>query len=177
VRDEISKALRELRDPASGRAIVAAVHRREELFSGPHVDRVPDLVVEFVDYEWLGKGNLKSRTETIWDKVEIAGSDAAYVGSHRHEGIVALSGPSAAPGGLFASIEDVAPTIQYLLGEPIPESMEGQLIDAAIDPALLESRPPAYAADDVEVSAGVRVFEDNEAGDVQERLRGLGYIE
>jgi predicted AlkP superfamily phosphohydrolase/phosphomutase len=62
VRDEISKALRELRDPASGRAIVAAVHRREELFSGPHVDRVPDLVVEFVDYEWLGKGNLKSRT-------------------------------------------------------------------------------------------------------------------
>ena len=55
--------------------------------------------------------------------------------------------------------------------------MEGQLIDAAIDPALLESRPPTYAADDVEVSAGVRVFEDNEAGDVQERLRGLGYIE
>ena len=52
-------------------------------------------------------------------------ADAAYVGSHRHEGIVALAGPSAAPGGLFASIEDVAPTIQYLLGEPIPESMEG----------------------------------------------------
>jgi hypothetical protein len=130
-----------------------------------------------VDYEWLGKGNLKSRTETIWDRVEIAGTDAAYVGSHRHEGIVALSGPSAAPGGLFASIEDIAPTIQYLLGEPIPDSMEGRLIDAAIDPALLESRPPAYAADDVEVSAGIRAFEDNEAGDVQERLRGLGYIE
>ena len=86
-------------------------------------------------------------------------------------------GPSAAPGGLFASIEDVAPTIQYLLGEPIPEGMEGQLIDAAIDPALLERRPPVYAADDVELSAGVRAFEDNEAGDVQERLRGLGYIE
>ena len=137
--------------PASGRQIVAAVHRREELFSGPHIERVPDLVVEFVDYEWLGKGNLKSRTESIWDKVEIAGTNAAYVGSHRHEGIVALAGPSAAPGGLFASIEDIAPTIQYLLGEPIPESMEGQLIDAAIDPALLESRPPVYVADDVEV--------------------------
>ena len=102
---------------------------------------------------------------------------AAYVGSHRHEGIVALTGPSAAPGGLFASIEDVAPTIQYLLGEPIPESMEGRLIDAAIDPALLESRPPAYAADDVEISGDLRVFDDDEAGNVQERLRGLGYIE
>ena len=146
---------------------MAAVHRREELSRGPQIERVPDLVVEFVDYEWLGKGNLKSRTEGIWDRVEISGSKAAYVGSHRHEGIVALAGPSAAPGGLFASIEDIAPTIQYLLGEPIPESMEGRLIDAAIDPALLESRPPAYAAGDVEVSSGVRAFADDEAGDVQ----------
>jgi predicted AlkP superfamily phosphohydrolase/phosphomutase len=177
VRDAIAKSLRELRDPAGGRPIVAAVHRREDLFSGPQLERVPDLVVEFVDYEWLGKGNLKSRTEGIWDKVEISGTNAAYVGSHRHEGIVALAGPSAAPGGLFASIEDIAPTISYLLGEPIPESMEGQLIDAAIDPALLESRPPTYAAGDVELSTGIRAFADDEAGDVQDRLRGLGYIE
>jgi predicted AlkP superfamily phosphohydrolase/phosphomutase len=177
VRDRIAKGLRELRNPATGRPIVAAVHRREDLFSGSQLDRVPDLIVEFIDYEWLGKGNLKSRTEGIWDQIEIAGSDAAYVGSHRHEGIVALAGPSAAPGGLFASIEDVAPTIQYLLGEAIPVSMEGRLIDAAIDPALLESRPPTYAVGEVDVSSGVRAFDDDEAGDVQERLRGLGYIE
>jgi predicted AlkP superfamily phosphohydrolase/phosphomutase len=177
VRDAVAHGLRELRDPATGRQIVAAVHRREELVSGPQIERVPDLVVEFADYAWLGKGNLKSRTESIWDRVEIAGTDAAYVGSHRHEGIVALTGPSAAPGGLFASIEDVAPTIQYLLGEPIPESMEGQLIDAAIDPALLERRPPEYVAGDVEVDRGIRAFADDEAGQVQDRLRGLGYLE
>jgi predicted AlkP superfamily phosphohydrolase/phosphomutase len=177
VRDAIAHGLRELCDPATGRQIVAAVHRREELFSGPQIERVPDLVVEFADYAWLGKGNLKSRTESIWDRVEIAGTDAAYVGSHRHEGIVALTGPSAAPGGLFASIEDVAPTIQYLLGEPIPESMEGRLIDAAIDPALLARRPPEYAAEDVPLASGIRAFADDEAGQVQDRLRGLGYIE
>jgi predicted AlkP superfamily phosphohydrolase/phosphomutase len=177
VRDAIVSGLRELRDPASGRRIVAAVHRREELFSGPHLDRVPDLVVEFVDYEWLGKGNLKSRTETIWDRIEIAGTPASYVGSHRHEGIVALAGPSAAPGGLYARIEDIAPTIQYLLGEPIPESFEGQLIDTAIDPELLERRPPTYVASETELPGGVHAFADDEAGDVQERLRGLGYIE
>ena len=34
VRDAIASGLRELRDPATGRPIVAAVHRREELFSG-----------------------------------------------------------------------------------------------------------------------------------------------
>ena len=156
---------------------MAAVHLREELHAGPHIERVPDLVVEFVDYEWLGKGNLKSRTEGIWDTIEIPRTSAGYVGSHRHEGIVALAGPSAAPGGLFASIEDIAPTIQYLLGEPIPEGMEGQLIDAAIDPALLASRPPTYAAGDVELADRVRAFADDETGEVQDRLRGLGYME
>ena len=55
--------------------------------------------------------------------------------------------------------------------------MEGQLIDAAIDPALLESRPPVYVAGDVGLSSGVRAFADDETGDVQDRLRGLGYIE
>src|SRR5262249_19642746 len=153
-----------------------AVHRREELFAGSQLERVPDLVVEFVDYEWLGKGNLKRRTEGIWDAIDISGTSARYVGSHRHEGIVALAGPSAAPGGLFASIEDVAPTICYLLGEPIPEGMEGQLIDAAIDPALLQSRPPAYTAADVDLADGVRAFAEGEAVEVQDRLRSLGYM-
>ena len=50
---------------------------------GREVDRVPDLVVEFVDYEWLGKGNLKSRTEGIWDKVEISGTTATVYGTVR----------------------------------------------------------------------------------------------
>ena len=56
--------------------------------------------------------------------------------------------------------------------------MEGRLIDAAIDPALLERRAPAYAAaGEVELADEVRAFADDEAGEVQDRLRGLGYLE
>ena len=43
----------------------------------------------------------------------------------------------------FASIEDVAPTILYLLGEPIPADLEGRLLAEALDPQLLDSRPPS----------------------------------
>jgi predicted AlkP superfamily phosphohydrolase/phosphomutase len=178
VRAEIAEKLGELRGPR-GEQIVAAVHRREDLFDGPELAKVPDLLVEFDEYAWLGKGNLKSRSDEIWDRIEIEpGSEHSYVGSHRHEGLVVLSGPSVRPGvGLSAGIQDIAPTLLYLLGEPIPVELEGRILLEAIDGDLLEQRPPEY-----EEGAVVQVGQSEEyaAGDadvVEERLRGLGYIE
>jgi predicted AlkP superfamily phosphohydrolase/phosphomutase len=179
VRDAIAERARELRDPETGESIVAAVHKREDLFHGPALAKVPDLLLEFKQYAWLGKGNLIARTPSIWDRIRIApGSKESYVGSHRHEGIVALSGPSAAPGAdLSASIEDIAPTVFYLLGEPIPDDLEGRLLMEAVDPALLEARPPEYVESDAITVAPERGYSADDIGEVEERLRGLGYIE
>jgi predicted AlkP superfamily phosphohydrolase/phosphomutase len=178
VRTEIAERLLDLRS-TGGERIVAAVHRREDLFDGPELDKVPDLLVEFDEYAWLGKGNLKSRADSIWDSIEIEpGSEHSYVGSHRHEGLVALSGPSVERGvKLSADIQDVAPTLLYLLGEPVPTELEGRVLLEAIDGGLLERRPPEY-----EEGATVQVGESEQyaAADsavVEERLRGLGYIE
>jgi predicted AlkP superfamily phosphohydrolase/phosphomutase len=178
VRAGIAEQLLGLRGP-DGEAMVAAVHRREDLFEGPHLDKVPDLLVEFDDYAYLGKGNLKSRSDSIWDRIEIEpGSEVSYVGSHRHEGLVVMAGPSAARGvTVNGAIQDVAPTLLYLLGEPVPTELEGRVLVEAVDPALLEQRPPSY-----EESAELQVDKTEEypAGEravVEERLRGLGYIE
>lgn len=178
IRAGIAEELLDLRGP-DGERIVAAVHRREDLFEGPQLDKVPDLLVEFDEYAWLGKGNLKSRSDSIWDRIEIEpGSEHSYVGSHRHEGLVVLAGPSMQSGvKLSAGIQDVAPTLLYLLDEPVPTELEGRILLEAIDADLLERRPPEY-----EDAAALRVGESEEyaAGDsavVEERLRGLGYIE
>jgi predicted AlkP superfamily phosphohydrolase/phosphomutase len=178
VRTGIAGGLLDLRSPG-GERIVAAVHRPEDLFDGPHLDKVPDLLVEFEEYAWLGKGNLKSRSDELWDRIEIEpGSEVSYVGSHRHEGLIALAGPSLARGTkLSAGVQDVAPTLLYLLGEPIPVELEGRVLLEAIDGGLLERRPPEY-----EEGAAVQVGESEQyAADdsavVEERLRGLGYIE
>jgi predicted AlkP superfamily phosphohydrolase/phosphomutase len=175
VRDEIADRLLGLRAP-DGDGIVARVHRREDLFDGPELERLPDLVVEFEEYRWLGRGNLKARTPTIWDEIEILGSSRPYVGSHRLAGVVALSGPSAAPGHhVLASIQDVAPTILYLLGEPVPTALEGRVLEEAVDGSLLDARPPEYRdATDVAVATAGGA---PPAGDLEERLRGLGYLE
>lgn len=179
VRAEVADALRELRG-RDGEPIVAAVHRREDLCYGPELSKVPDLVVEFEDYRWLGKGNLQSRSDSLWDRIEIEpGSSHSYVGSHRTEGIFSLTGPSAASGRLLAAdIADVAPTILYLLGQPLPSDLDGRLITEALDPALLGERPPEYSDEesDVLVSAAESYTAEDEAA-VEERLRSLGYLE
>ena len=176
--DELVRGLSDLRSP-SGERIVAAVHRREDLFEGPELERIPDLVVEFRDYRWLGKGNLTERSSGLEDRIApTAHPSAVYAGSHRHDGIVVLAGPAARAGArLSASILDVAPTVFYLLGEPIPSDLEGRLLAEALEPALLDERAPRYAEpEDVELAAPQAYDEAGEA-ELEERLRSLGYLE
>ncbi len=178
VRDEIAAHALALRSP-SGEPIVAAVHRREDLFEGPQLDKVPDLLLEFADYRWLGKGSMKSSSTDLWDRIEIEpGSAHSYVGSHRHEGIVSLAGQSAKPGVVLnASILDIAPTILYLLGEAIPAQLEGRILLEAIRPEIVDERPPVYDDEAVLTVAESPNRSSDDAGEVEERLRSLGYLE
>jgi predicted AlkP superfamily phosphohydrolase/phosphomutase len=180
VRDEIAARLLELRGP-EGEPLVARVHEREDLFHGPELAKVPDLLVEFDRYAWLGKGNLKTRSDSLWDVIEIedGGGDHAYVGSHRHEGLVVLAGPAVSAGApVQGELVDIAPTMLYLLGEAIPADLEGRILMEALRPELLDERPPAY--DDeapAEFSPQRAELEEEGAAEVERRLRGLGYLE
>jgi len=177
VRTDIVERLRELRSP-EGERIVAAVHRREDLFVGACIEQLPDLVVEFENYEWLGKGALTYRTDDLWDEIAVDGSAESYVGSHRHDGIFALTGGAARRARVQARIEDVAPTILYLLGEAIPPEFEGRVLTEAISEELLDRRSPAYADEAESVAIGSRTTYSGEAVDeVEARLRSLGYVE
>jgi predicted AlkP superfamily phosphohydrolase/phosphomutase len=178
VRDEIATSLRELRSP-DGEEIVAAVHRREEMFEGPELLKIPDLIVEFRDYAWLGKGSLKQKGRSLWDCIAVeAHSEHTYVGSHRHEGIFALAGPSAVSGATVSvSIEDVMPTILYLLGETLPAGLDGRIVTEALAGSVLDSRPPTFDDRSFEELEGVEEYVPDDASVVERRLRGLGYIE
>ena len=179
VREAIAARLLELQGP-EGERIVARVHRREDLFDGPELAKVPDLLVEFDRYAWLGKGNLKTRPESLWDEIEIeGGSEHSYVGSHRHEGVVVLSGPAVvAEAPVSGELVDIAPTMLYLLGEAIPADLEGRILMEALRPELLDERPPAYDDDAPgEFEPQRAELEEEGAAEVERRLRGLGYLE
>jgi predicted AlkP superfamily phosphohydrolase/phosphomutase len=174
--DEIASKAIELRDPETGEEIVVAVHRRDTLFHGPELEKVPDLIFEFKNYEWAGKGNLQRRTPTIWDAV--APDGFALVGGHRAEGIVALAGPSARAGGTIqASIEDIASTVMYLLEEPIPLDFEGRVLEEGLDPGVLAEKPPRYGESAHAELGEIQTYSPEETAEVEDRLRGLGYVE
>jgi predicted AlkP superfamily phosphohydrolase/phosphomutase len=152
------------------------VHRREDLFEGPFLEKIPDIVIEFKDYAWTGKGNRKRGN--VYIPVTDEHPYRGTTGSHRPNGILALAGPSVRVGAEFgARIEDVAPTMLYLMGAPIPLGLDGRVLEEVIDPDLLETRPPSYhEVEEVAFDDAIHYSEEEE-GVVEGRLRDLGYLE
>jgi arylsulfatase A-like enzyme len=78
-----------------------------------------------------------------------------------------------------AHITDIAPTLLYLYGMPVPESMDGKILLDAIDQDFAQDRSVSYAKSD---RAGVakkepKALSHDEAEIVKKHLRELGYME
>jgi len=81
-----------------------------------------------------------------------------------------------------ARIIDVAPTVLYLMGLPIPRDMDGTPLVDALEPDFVASRPPHHetnggAAGKPAESPAETVFTEDEARLIEERLKSMGYIE
>jgi predicted AlkP superfamily phosphohydrolase/phosphomutase len=186
LRDEIVEKLLELRCPESGVPIVAQVYRREELYEGPYLTRAPDLLIEWKDHAYIqrpgytGKG--QSYIEILTDReLEWAETVSRPSGIHRREGIFVALGEPVLEGKELRGhhLVDIAPTVLYLTGSPIPRSMDGHVIDEMMDRDFVRANPPNYVDEPVEEGYegpgnGGRLEESRV---IEERLRGLGYID
>lgn len=99
-------------------------------------------------------------------------------GSHRRRALFLIAGPPIREGVRIADVceVDVTPTILYLLGLPVAEDMDGEVIVEAIDPDFLRANPvravPSYSS---LRRTGAFHLEDDE--ETRERLKALGYIQ
>jgi len=97
--------------------------------------------------------------------------------------LVAAGGPFRRGARLAgASILDIAPTILHLLGLPIPEGIEGEVLVSGFEPDWNAAHPsrrvpdpsgPAVALPAASATAG----SDPGEARLREELRALGYIE
>jgi hypothetical protein len=72
----------------------------------------------------------------------------------------------------------MAPTIFYLLGHPIPRTLDGRLLETAIDDRWLEAHPPTFSDREGDGPGGPALALSTEDEDmVMARLRALGYVE
>lgn len=173
LRHRIMHELHQMQDPRTGDRIIQQVWRREEIYSGPFVDRTPDVVFMLEpSYHPL------SDVASPWIARPSGPEAGAWSGVHAMDGILIARGPGIASGTQLrgAALLDIMPTLLYAMGQPIPSDVDGRALVEAFSPEFREERNLSPADPRTMIGATQDVSdEDTEA--MMARLRALGYVE
>jgi predicted AlkP superfamily phosphohydrolase/phosphomutase len=164
VRDEVMDRLGSFVDPKTGRKPVKAIHKREEVFDGMYAETAPDILM--VPAEGYSLTHARTAIE-----------DADWVsGDHRLEGTIVAVGPNVEPFQQQPALIDLAPTLVAALDAPTAVTPTGRILHEAVGDKALTAREatPTVQIPGMGDSSAVS---DTEADEMEEHLRGLGYIE
>ncbi len=168
------------RDADSGKPIVQAVYRRDEVYNGPYSEMSPDLIIHWE------KNTTPKRIDVGNGKIiALEGYkgtnplDRMYCGTHDPMGILFMTGGPVRKGFQLegARIEDIAPTVLHLLGEAVPDDLDGRVLAEALEGEYLMEHQLRRSARSEEGEAVPAGYTEEDEGIIEERLRGLGYIE
>jgi predicted AlkP superfamily phosphohydrolase/phosphomutase len=173
VRDEIERLAYDFRDPRTGRKLIGQVSRREEIYTGPYLDRAPDLILRPQDpsdiFFGLADFGHRNTVDTVY----------RYSGMHRDYGMLIMNGPGIRLSSEIkgAIIQDIAPTILHSMGLAVPADMDGRLLEDAFTDGFMEAFPIKMlqpASEDAATAASDYTEEGEK--EILERLQGLGYL-
>jgi predicted AlkP superfamily phosphohydrolase/phosphomutase len=172
-RERLVKSLEAFSDPKTGRAIIKRVLRREDAFPGNQMDSAPDLLLELQDHSFLS---------ILRTDAPLKPRPMPY-GTHHPNGIFIAAGPGIRAGVEIEpfSILDVAPTLLYSLGLPIPGDLEGTVVRDAFEPSYLEAHPvqigvPTYSSAALPPEQAPEKMDADAEAQVRIRLKALGYL-
>ena len=172
IREELMARALDLRDPQSHEAIVERAYRREEIYRGPYSDRAPDVIIRLKPGYGGGQGFDDHFIRPVPEKLlnEVSGG-------HDMEGILLASGPGIKRGATIqgANLMDLAPTILYTMGVPIPRTVDGRILEDIFEPSFLGHHPVQYA-DTVRSASSPHTLSSEEEQAMRDKLRGLGYL-
>ena len=174
------EALSNLKDPNDGLPLVTAFYRKEDVYEGPLLDAMPDIVVNFRDWSYRG---ICSTSEELSDSSIFrsqfdAWGPFGYTGTHRLEGILMMNGPDIAAADLGkAQMVDLAPTIMNLLGLPPLAGWDGRILEEAFTGGASVAQPggKAHASADSEDNRKP-VYSEEDEEEIRKRLENLGYL-
>ena len=165
VRDEVAERVGSFVDPRTGRSPVATVWRREELFKGRFANEAPDLILEAAPLYSL------THARSAVEKADWLSGD------HRIDGVLAAAGRTVDPSGFpdAARLVDLAPTILAAAGAPSAVPHSGSALPFLVG-AEAAVAGGGIGGDGTLGDSGLGLNEA-EADEVEEHLRGLGYLE
>jgi hypothetical protein len=173
VRDEILQKLHEFSDPATGEKQIVAGMKKEEVYSGPYLDFAPDIVFDYI--------HCKPVPMPAFRFSRVMARKSRF-GTHAQEGMFSLNGPGIRSNHRVngCHIADITPTLMYLLGQPIPEDFDGEVMTKIFEENYIQNQPARYSKpSEIKLCRGNQedTYSPEEAAAVAARLRDLGYME
>ncbi len=173
--ERMTTGLRQIKDPMTGEYIFRQVEPADTAYEGPLLEQGPDIVAEHAA-GWQYEQMMLFGSERVSGQGDPISRQPGSSGNHVREGILLAKGPLVKQGALLtANIMDIAPTAYYCLGMEIPGNLDGKLLTEMLDPARLQSAPPAYGPD-LPISGQEGDYSDSEKQAIEERLKNLGYM-
>jgi predicted AlkP superfamily phosphohydrolase/phosphomutase len=174
LRTRILEEVRALRDPATGEPIVLEAYRREEIYHGERLEEAPDLIVVTRDCYKGGTSIDEPVSEVPLDVL------SKLSGVHRMDGILLAQGPHIRRNARIegAGIIDVAPTIIYALGMPIPSDMDGRPLGDLFEESYTRQTAASYTDEHAyeDVAGDGYGYSEEEEESVRLKLEALGYL-
>lgn len=172
-RQEIIKKLKSLKHPETGKKFITKIFKKEKIYYGENIDQAPDIIFFPDNLKSIAFGDFEFASNKLIDPA------FGLSGHHRMNGIWVGTGQAIKKGkNIKAQIIDLAPTILYLMGIPVPKSMDGQIIRQAIEPQYWRKHKLQYIKEEVLRKARKKrkPFSKKQKELVKERLKSLGYI-
>lgn len=178
---EVSELLLSLRDPLSGEPVYADVITGRELYDGPWASDGPDLygVPAAPRYQSVSARAGVAELPMVDLQPEPVVELSPPWGGHSPVGIVAFGGSGIRAGETLegAQLADFVPTLLRILAEPIPDDLDGEVLEQALTEEITdtapETRDPWPAPEE---PAGEDGYSEEQRSAVEARLRNLGYM-
>jgi predicted AlkP superfamily phosphohydrolase/phosphomutase len=174
IQNVISK-LRGLKDPETGEPVIDKIYLKDEIFRGNYSMVFPEIYFTTKDEQCLIYSIDGKKTKNIFNKRE----EGDTFGGHRMNGIFIAFGKDIKKGGALdnAEIIDIAPTVLSLLDLPVPNDMDGKVLDIFNEKKQIKTtdRPIVINRPDENIKMEID-YSDEEAKGMVDQLKGLGYI-
>ena len=170
---DLKAQLLEVKDPRTNTRIIKNVFSRHEVFIGPYAQKMPELILEYAPDYRSGK---QTNPPLVSD---VPKTDFDFQsGDHDPEGIFIATGTHIKPNCQLspATIQDMAPTLLYAMGLPVPDNMDGQVMTDIFDEAFVRQHPVHSVAQNKERNHLELSLSQTDEDEMIKQLKGLGYM-
>jgi predicted AlkP superfamily phosphohydrolase/phosphomutase len=180
-RELLNRELNRLRDPATGENVIREIVSREDLYWGPQSQQGPDIMglenKGYLFWNWY-----PTEDGELFPDPEDPTLEQFFSAFHLLNGILIASGANVRSGrnNFDAQIMDIAPTVLYLLGELVPQDMDGAVLTEIVAPEYTQLHPvearwdrtsrPRVAQSVIDSTEAINRF-------IEEQLRAIGYVQ